>query len=568
MSTGPLNSGPLSPGGSGFPGLTTGGGAVGAPGTSRFGVQLGLIGLFLLLSGLASVGIRFWRSTPPAEVAKKTAVPKYSLVLAATDLDVGREIRSADYYTMSVEKPEYDKLSAGKLTFGSAKDLVGRIIRKKVPTGAAFTLDCLYPAGTGPTPADLLSDGMRAVTVRMGLVGGLRGFVSPESWVDVLLRRTSAQSAPDSTRAARTHTLFPGVRVLGIQDSLYPETVLAKDARGNMAEKFEVTLELTPAQCEVLKSIEDRVELSLNMLPKQEGRSNSGNVPEPEIMKILLGVQPPEVPVVVVPPPTVRVIRGGNASQVAVDQIVDTIIDSSVYPAPVPNSGDAVPLPGSQPGGAGAGEEVWPVPSPPIAPPPSNSDPVSSGDAADQTQPGPGATRTRGSVSDATLVRNLSIKNTVPTDRAVSVSTNLLPQTRRVFNVVGRSSVPAPRRPIPRPVSPRQYVASPAYVPQSDVPVRTAPAAIVRTSRSARPVLGSGSYYAGAATGGYSNPQRSVPVVAVRNDARPMVVQRKPEVISPALSDSLHGMRAIAMKGSSRIRAEESLLPELKVGRR
>ena len=89
MSTGPLNSGPLSPGGSGFPGLTTGGGAVGAPGTSRFGVQLGLIGLFLLLSGLASVGIRFWRSTPPAEVAKKTAVPKYSLVLAATD-QIGR----------------------------------------------------------------------------------------------------------------------------------------------------------------------------------------------------------------------------------------------------------------------------------------------------------------------------------------------------------------------------------------------------------------------------------------------------------------------------------------------
>ncbi|HAP08015.1 MAG TPA: hypothetical protein DCR20_09315 [Planctomycetaceae bacterium] len=81
-------------------------------------------------------------------------------------------------------------------------------------------------------------------------------------------------------------------------------------------------------------------------------------------------------------------------------------------------------------------------------------------------------------------------------------------------------------------------------------------------------MLGSGSYYAGAATGGYSNPQRSVPVVAVRNDARPMVVQRKPEVISPALSDSLHGMRAFAMKGSSRIRAEESLLPELKVGRR
>ncbi|MFN7870329.1 MAG: Flp pilus assembly protein CpaB, partial [Planctomyces sp.] len=393
MSTGPANTGPLIPGP-----LSAGG-----RGASRFGVQAFLIIAFLFLCGLAGAGIKLWQTGPVAEEVKPPA-KKFTVVLAAADLDVGREIRSSDMYTLSVGADEYRTLIAGKTCFSVAKELVGRIIRNKVDSGSPFTLDCVYPDGTGPTPADLLSDGMRAVTVRMGLVGGLRGLVSPESWVDVMFRRNSATGAPESTSAARTHTLFAGVRVLGIQDSLYPETVLRKDSRGIVADKFEVTLELTPAQCEVLKSVEDRGELSLNMLPREAGRYNDGSVPEPEIMKVLLGVQPPEIPLIPAPVPSVKVTRGGNTSNVPVEQVVDTIIDSHLYPAPADGTSAVPGPPGAKPAPA---DDQWP-PKSTVLPPNSALETVPQSPPPESQNPGspsPGASRPTGTSGSSTLVR-------------------------------------------------------------------------------------------------------------------------------------------------------------------
>lgn len=437
MSTGPMNTGPLIPGP-----LGTGG-----RGASRFGIQVALILGFLFLCGLAGAGIKLWRTGPVAVEAKPPA-KKFSVVLSAADLDIGRELRSSDMYTVSVGADEFRTLIAGKTCFGSVKELVGRIIRKKVPSGSPFSLDCVYPDGTGPTPADLLSDGMRAVTVRMGLVGGLRGLVSPESWVDVMFRRMSTNDSPESTSVARTHTLFAGVRVLGIQDSLYPETVLRKDARGTVAEKFEVTLELTPAQCEVLKSVEDRGELSLNMLPRQDGRYNDGSVPDSEIMKILLGVQPPEIPLMPTPIPSVRVIRGGSTSSVPVEQVVDTIIDSHLYPAPADDS-IIVPVPqGSKPA---VSEDQWP-PKSTLLPPNSGSQTSPQSPPPVPQIPGspsPGASRPAGTSGGSTMVRRSpeaeqGSDGEVARVRVIPMVPGSVPQTRRVFTQVSRSIVGGP----------------------------------------------------------------------------------------------------------------------------
>ena len=338
--------------------------SAGSPKTSRFGIQAVFLVLFAVLCGIAGTGMRLWRQTPPAvEVAAAPPV-QFRLILAAADLLPGREIKASDFYTSMVGKDEYRAILKDTAAFGDGKQLIGRIIRTKVEMNQPFPLNCVFPEGTGPTPADLLSDGMRAITVRMSLVGGIRGFVTPESWVDVLFRRSDKQLAPDSTAAARTHTVFPGVRVLAIQDSLYPETVLKKDSRGSVAQEFEVTLELTPQQCEVLKSVENRGDLTLNMLPKEEGRTNAGAVPSPETMKLLLGVEEPK-PVVVAPiVPSVRVVRGGAQSSVVVDHPYDLVIDRHLYPAttkPGSDSSNSVPAPDSMPGAA------WPQAIPPAA---------------------------------------------------------------------------------------------------------------------------------------------------------------------------------------------------------
>lgn len=355
----------------------------GSPKTSRFGVQAIFLVLFAVLCGIAGVGMRLWRQSPPVVEVPPAPPAQFRLVLAASDLLPGREIRASDFYTSMVGKEEYKKVLQNQSTFGEGKQLIGRLIRNKVEMNRPFPLDCVFPEGTGPTPADTLAEGMRAATVKMTLVGGIRGFVSPESWVDVLFRRSGGNAAPDSTAAARTHTVFPGVRVLAIQDSLYPETVLTKVAGGAVAQDFEITLELTPQQCEVLKSIENRGDLTLNMLPKEVERENLGSVPSPEIMKLLLGVEDPK-PVPVAPyVPSVRVVRGGAQSSVIVDQSYDLIIDQQMYPAPdIPGAGDAsgVPAPDS---GSAAGPG-WPQPIPPVRlPAPATSD--TSGDAASES---------------------------------------------------------------------------------------------------------------------------------------------------------------------------------------
>ena len=334
----------------------------GSPKTSRFGIQAMFLVLFAVLCGIAGTGLRQWRQTPPAVAVPAAAPQQFRILLAASDLLPGREIKASDFYTSMVGKDEYKKVLGNVSAFGDGKQLIGRIIRNKVEINKPFPLECVFPEGTGPTPADLLTAGMRAITVKMNLVGGIRGFVAPESWVDVLFRRSDKQVAPDSTAAARTHTVFPGVRVLAIQDSLYPQTVLTKDQHGSVAQEFEITLELTPQQCEVLKSIENRGELTLNMLPKDPDRLNSGALPSPETMKLLLGVEEPR-PVVVAPMvPSVRVVRGGAQSSVVVDQAYDLVIDQHLYPAGSKSGSDvddSVPAPDALPGTA------WPQAIPP-----------------------------------------------------------------------------------------------------------------------------------------------------------------------------------------------------------
>lgn len=567
MSTGPMNTGPTFP-----PPLGTTG-----RGPSRFGVQAFLVIAFLFLCGLAGAAIKLWRTAPVAAEVKPPA-RKFTVVLAAAELDVGREIRASDMYTLSVSADEYRKLIAGQTCFSVAKELVGRIIRNKVTAGAPFSLDCVYPDGTGPTPADLLSDGMRAVTVRMGLVGGLRGMVSPESWVDVMFRRASAAVSPESTTAARTHTLFSGVRVLGIQDSLYPETVLRKDSRGIVADKFEVTLELTPAQCEVLKSVEDRGELSLNMLPREDGRFNNGIVPDSEVMKILLGVDPPQIPVVPAPIPSVRVIRGGSPSSVPVEQVVDTIIDSHLYPAPF-DSSTIVPVPqGAKPVDV---DDNWP-PKTPLLAPKSDSEGLPQAPLPvpqDSTDDSPGASRPSGSTGGSTMVRrSVESDSGVAAARVIPMNPGSIPETRRVFSqanrpVAGRSN--SSRSAVSgrtaagystgavRPATMVQQVRS---VPTSRPSVTTrvkVPGATARVLLSAGPVTG------GVPAAPFRSPAGSVRSASTY-DQRRSVASRAwgaayPKPLIPTKS-TLPGLRVIA--GTSGSSGGAVGLSDIKVGRR
>lgn len=330
--------------------------------------------LFALVCGVVGVAYRVYQ-TP--EVVEKPAPPLRQVPVASGDLRPGRRLLFSDMYMVSLSEDDFNKLVKGKKVFNTPAQLAGRFLKAPVNAGEGFALDSVYAEGTGPTPAEKLSEGMRASTVRVSLVGGIRGFAAPDTWVDVLFRRNSGSSSP-STESVRTHTLIPGVRILAIQDDTYSNSILSGSSRPQPVGDFELTLELTPEQAEVLKSVEQRGDLSLNLLPQDPNRKNLGTLPSPEVMRLVLGIEDPKPapPVVnITPPPSVRIVRGGAQSSVTVDFQTDLIMDRALYPAPAGNAQPSA-APPSPPAVDTNAAPAWPVFRPPVqtAPQPEESE--------------------------------------------------------------------------------------------------------------------------------------------------------------------------------------------------
>jgi pilus assembly protein CpaB len=97
---------------------------------------------------------------------------------------------------------------------------------------------------TGPggklTLAGVISDGMRAVSVRSSDVAGVAGFVLPGDKVDILLTRTNADGGEPVTQV-----LAENVKVLGVDQ-------LADNAADKPVVARTVTVEMTPDQADVI----------------------------------------------------------------------------------------------------------------------------------------------------------------------------------------------------------------------------------------------------------------------------------------------------------------------------
>jgi pilus assembly protein CpaB len=403
--------------------------------STRRSAPLLFLFLFAMVCGIVGVAFRLYNGP---ETVQKPAPQPILIPVASSDLKQGRRIKGSDYYVLPMSSADFAKAAKGKIVFTQAKDLVGRIIKGEVKLGTPFSVDSVYPEGTGPTPAELLTEGMRAATVRVSLVGGIRGFAAPETWVDVMFRRSDA-GLKASTDAARTHTLLAGVRILAIQDNTVANSILSGDRISKPTEEFELTLELTPEQAEVLKSVEQRGDLSLNMLPQDPNRRNMGTLPSPEVMKLMLGIEDPipAPPVVVVtPPPSVRIVRGGSQSSVTVEHQADLIMDRSLYPAPVRNPDPPVDPPA--PRVAPDPSRAWPMYRPVETKPQAADAAVEPNTvpASDEAKPSaaPSQPQRRTGVSDSSIIvqrpvrRASPARTTVP--RVSSTTPTSLPQSR------------------------------------------------------------------------------------------------------------------------------------------
>ncbi len=219
-----------------------------APGTLIvliFAILFGLVAAFAIQRQLAE-------KPKPAPVTPEDPAPRVIRIpLASADIEAGRPITLGDVAmvsgTMEQLKARYNL--PGEY-MSNANQIIGRTLRNPLAKASTFAPDDFYPEGTGPSVADLLKPGLRAVTIPAEGAAAINGFASPSSSVDVLFQMEGSKDQPETTV-----TLIEAVEVLALDRTL--------QAGVHGRDVATVTLAVTLEQANALKIAEPRGSFSL-----------------------------------------------------------------------------------------------------------------------------------------------------------------------------------------------------------------------------------------------------------------------------------------------------------------
>ncbi|GJJ05555.1 pilus assembly-related, exported protein [Duganella rhizosphaerae] len=166
---------------------------------------------------------------------RQTPTSANKIIVAATDVNLGQ--RLTPEMLKAIDWPA-DSLPRGAIRDGSK--LVGRVLKTSVLRDEPLSEAKLAPAGTLGGLSALISEGKRAITVRVNDVVGVAGFALPGNFVDIIV---NTQAAATGNENAISKIVLERILVLAVaqevgRDETKPRVVNA------------VTLEVTPAQAE------------------------------------------------------------------------------------------------------------------------------------------------------------------------------------------------------------------------------------------------------------------------------------------------------------------------------
>src|SRR5512143_302237 len=137
-------------------------------------------------------------------------------------------------------------------SFSSVDEVVDRVTVQPIVAGEILMRERFTDHERGSTLAALVSERMRAVTVRVDDVIGVAGFLLPGNRVDVLAART------DTNRRATAETILRDIRVLAVDQTAATEKNEPVIVRA-------VTLEVNPKQAEVLIKAKEEGSIQLTL---------------------------------------------------------------------------------------------------------------------------------------------------------------------------------------------------------------------------------------------------------------------------------------------------------------
>jgi pilus assembly protein CpaB len=247
------------------------------------------------------------------------SIPTRTVVVAATDLQIGAEIGPDDLRVI-----DWPANAAPKGAFSSADEIIGRgLILPVIENEPILPMKLASKeAGSGLPP--VIPQGLRAVSVRVNEVIGVAGYVLPGTHVDVV----ATVSPTDQRTDVMSKVILTNVQVLAAG------TKIERDVENNKALPVTVvTLLVNPEEAErlTLASTEGKIQLALRNPLDVEAPSTKGIRPA-----ALLGFAPivrdpvasrPRAARATPPPPStgpdlpsVEIIRGDKRAREVVRQ--------------------------------------------------------------------------------------------------------------------------------------------------------------------------------------------------------------------------------------------------------
>lgn len=210
-----------------------------------------LVGLALLLGAFTAYLAAQWVGLGSQSANR----PHVQLVVASTTIDAGTTIASTQLKTIDWLSSEWPAQAVQ-----DSKKVIGRVTRYPLQAGELVLESKLAPTDAKAGLAAMITEGKRAISVRVNEVIAVAGFALPGNYVDVLV------SGKDNAQQAFSRVVISRAKVLAIAQDTAADPAKPKVVNA-------VTLELTPQEAERLDLARTVGTLSLVL------RNESDNAP-------------------------------------------------------------------------------------------------------------------------------------------------------------------------------------------------------------------------------------------------------------------------------------------------
>jgi pilus assembly protein CpaB len=195
--------------------------------------------------------------------AKAAPTASVSVVYAASNIEPTLEIQDS-----MVEIRQVPKEAAPETGFRDKAEVVGRVSSWPIPKGCPIGIMQLAPKGTPPGMAVRITNGFRAVAVKIDESAGVAGWLKTGSRVDVVALMDRVERGANE---AISKVILQNVEVLAVGQGIGK----ASDAAAELARS--VTLLVSPADVPKLHLAETRGKLRLAMRNQRDGGTDKGN---------------------------------------------------------------------------------------------------------------------------------------------------------------------------------------------------------------------------------------------------------------------------------------------------